>query len=328
MTELIHAPVTSNQVGKFSKRDRIISNVIDCVLSGWPSKVNEQFKPYLCRRNELSVESSCLIWGNKIVIPFQLRQKLLTELHENHPRIVRMKALARSYIWWPNIDNDIEMTVKSCNSCQMNQTMSSKAPIHPWQKTTAPWMRIHVDFAGSFLGKMFLIIYDFYSKWIDAIPMTNITSSAVIDCLRSTFSIHGIPCFIVSENGLVSEEFKKFCKLNGMKHLTITPYHPSSNGAAERSVQTFKTSLKKIIEGKPVKDLNAILQCFLLTYRTTPHCATDTSPAELLFRRKLNTRLSFINPTLLNTINSHRDNFCKFHHYSKGLRQFYSGDKV
>ena len=230
-----------------------------------------------------------------------------------------MKALACSYIWWPNIDNDIEMTVKSCNSCQMNQAMPSKAPIHPWEKTTAPWMRIHVDFAGPFLGKMFLIIYDSYSKWIDAIPMTNITSSAVIDCLRSTFSIHGIPYFIVSDNGpsLVSEEFKKFFKLNGIKHLTIAPYHPSSNGAAERSVQTFKTSLKKIIEGKPVKDLNAILQRFLLTYRTTPHCTTHTSPAELLFRRKLNTRLSFINPTLLNTVNSHGENFRKFHHYQK-----------
>ena len=138
MTELIHAPVTSNEVGAFSKRDPIVSNVIDYVLFGWPSKVNEQFKPYLCRRNELSVENSCLIWGNKVVIPFQLRQKLLTELHENHPGIVRMKALAHSYIWWPNIDNDIEMTVKLCNSCQMNQTMQSKAPIHPWEKQQLP----------------------------------------------------------------------------------------------------------------------------------------------------------------------------------------------
>ena len=177
---------------------------------------------------------------------------------------------------------------------------------------------------------MFLIIYDSYSKWIAAIPMTNITSSAVINCLRSTFSIHGIPYFIVSDNGPshVSEEVKTFCKLNGIKHLTIASYHPSSNGAAKHSVQTFKTSLKKIIEGKPVKDLNAILQPFLLTYRTTLHCTTHTSPAELFFRRKLNTRLSFINPTLLNTINSHGDNFRKFHHYSKGLRQFYPGDKV
>ena len=48
MTELIHAPVNSNEVGEFSKRDPIISNVVDYVLSGWSSKVNQQFKPYLC----------------------------------------------------------------------------------------------------------------------------------------------------------------------------------------------------------------------------------------------------------------------------------------
>ena len=93
-------------------------------------------------------------------------------------------------------------------------------------------MRIHIDFAGPFLGKMFLIIYDSYSKWIDAIPMTNITSSEVIDRLKCTFSIHGIPYFIVSDNGpsLESQKFNTFCKLNEIKHLTIAPYHLSSNG--------------------------------------------------------------------------------------------------
>ena len=114
--------------------------------------------------------------------------------------------------------------------------------------------------------------------------MTNITSSAVIDRLRCTFSIHGIPYFIVSDNQplLANQEFNTFCKLNGIKYLTIAPYHHLCNGAAERPIQTFKTSLKKVIEGKEVQELNTILQCFLLTYRTTPHCQTHTSPAELL----------------------------------------------
>ena len=130
-----------------------------------------------------------MAWGNKTVIPFQLREKILTELHENHPDVVKMKALACCYVWWPNIDSEIEMTMKSCKSCQVNQAMPARAAIHPWEKTTAPWARIHIDFAGPFLGKMFLIIYDSYSKWIDAITMTNITSSAVIDRLRCTFSL-------------------------------------------------------------------------------------------------------------------------------------------
>ena len=76
MTELIHA-VTSKEIGEVLKRDPIISNVFDFVLCGWPSKVNKQHKPYFCSRNELAVESSCLIWGNKVVIPFQLRENIL-----------------------------------------------------------------------------------------------------------------------------------------------------------------------------------------------------------------------------------------------------------
>ena len=161
--------------------------------------------------------------------------------------------------------------------------MPAKAPIHPWEKTNAPWMRIHIDFAGPFLGKMLLIIYD---------------------------------------------SFNTFCKLNGIKHLTIASYHPSSNDAVERSVQMFKISLKKIIEGKEVKELNTTLQRFLLTYRTTQHSQTHMSPAELLFNRKLNTRLNFVKPILTDTIASHKDNFCRFHYYSKNLSQFYPGDRV
>ena len=138
-----------------------------------------------------------------------------------------MKDLACSDVWGPNIDSEVGMTVKSCKSCQRNQAMPAIAQIHPWEKTTAPWMRIHIDFAGPFLEKMFLIIYDSYSKWTDAIPMTNITSPSVISHFRCTFCIHGIPYFKVSYNGpsLASQEFNNFHKLNEIKHLMIAPYH-------------------------------------------------------------------------------------------------------
>ena len=111
----------------------------------------------------MSVESDCLIWGNRVIILFHLRNKILTELHENHPGIVRMKALACSYVWWAGMDIEIENTVKSCNACQINHIMSAKAPAHPWEKTTSPWVRLHIDFAGPFLDKMFFIIYDSFS---------------------------------------------------------------------------------------------------------------------------------------------------------------------
>ena len=108
---------------------------------------------------------------------------------------------------------------------------------------------MHSDFAGPSLDKMFFIIYDLFLKWINVIPMKNIKATSVISCLRNVFSTHGIPYFLVRDNGssFSRQEFNEFCKVKGIKHLKIAPYHPSSNGAAEHSVQTFKTELKKII---------------------------------------------------------------------------------
>ena len=42
----------------------------------------------------------------------------LKELHQSHPGFVRMKAIARSYFWWPCLDQDIEAPVKGCTPCQ------------------------------------------------------------------------------------------------------------------------------------------------------------------------------------------------------------------
>ena len=71
-----------------------------------------------------------------------------------------MKSLARSYIWWLSMDKMIENWVKNCSLCQINQNMPNAAPSHPWESTTKPWVRVHLDFAGPFLGKMYLIIVD------------------------------------------------------------------------------------------------------------------------------------------------------------------------
>ena len=330
MTELSHSPVTSKEVSSFSKRDPIVSSVIEYVQTGWPNKPPEGLIPYYTRRDELSVVDSCLLWGNRVVIPFQLRLKVLEELHDNHPGIIRMKSLARSYVWWPTMDKSIEDTVKSCKSCQIHQAMPAKAPIHSWEHPNSPWVRIHLDFARPFMGKMFLILFDSYSKWIDVFPMPDIKSKSTINCLRISFSNHGLPHLIVTDNGasFVSEEFQNFCKHNGIKHITIAPYHPSSNGPAERAVQTFKTAMKKITEGKTsCTDLNTSICRFLLSYRSTPHSTTNLSPAELLFNRKIKTRISLTKPHL-NKISLDQERQILVSQYSKKLRMFYNGELV
>ena len=56
--------------------------------------------------------------------------------------------LARSYVWWPRIDADIESTVSACIRCQENRHQPAKAPLHPWEWPAQPWQRVHIDFAG------------------------------------------------------------------------------------------------------------------------------------------------------------------------------------
>ena len=180
--------------------------------------------------------------GKTVEIPFQLRERVINELHDCHPGIFKMKALARSHFWWPSLDEMIKTCVKQCKTCQVNQNMPASAPIHHWERTTKPWVRIHIDFAGPYLGKIFSVLTDTYSKWMNIYSMSDIKAVTLIDALRTSFAAHGLPYTIVRDNGpsFTSKEFKNFIHKNGIKYVTTAPYHPSSNGTAERAVQTFK----------------------------------------------------------------------------------------
>ena len=90
------------------------------------------------------------------------------------------------------------------------------------------------------------------------------TSLVTIQLLRNTFARFGIPQIIVTDNGtcFTSVEFENFMKTNGISHITTAPYHPQSNGLAERMVQTFKNGMKKFKEGS----IDLKLTRFLLSY--------------------------------------------------------------
>ena len=237
-----------------------------------------------------------------------------------------MKSLARRFVWWPGMDQHIEETVKTCSECQQSQPSPPVAPLCSWQWPTRPWSRIHIDFAGPMDNRTFLVIIDAHSKWIEVFPMNSTTSTATIQVLRTTFSRYGLPESIVSDNGpqFTSSEFAQFCHLNGIRHVRVPPYHPSSNGLAERAVQTFKKGFKKMSEGT-VQDKIAR---FLFSYRITPQTSTGISPAELLMGRTLRSRLHLLTPSLPQKI-EYRQEKQKLHHDKKAVeRTFAEGEKV
>ncbi len=244
--------VTAENVRSWTAKDPILARVRQVLLMGGVfQKESPEFKPYAARQTELSVQDGCILWGARVIVPLQGRKDVLQQLHQCHPGISRMKALAQSYFWWPKLDDDIETLAKSCSTCQEHMKAPATAPLHPWEWPEKPWKRIHIDYAGPFLGHMFLILVNTHSKWMDVYPVSTASSGITIDCLRKSFSNHGLSEMLVSDNAacFVSTEFKEFMNKNGTRHVTSAPFHASSNGLAERAVQTLKTMMKKAGEG-------------------------------------------------------------------------------
>ena len=137
-----------------------MKRVLNYVLLGWPEKSSDDIKSYRQKQYELTVEDGCLMWGHRVVIPQVLREKLLQELHDAHMGVVRMKCLARSYIWWPGLDRDIESLAKKCETCLQNASNPPRANLHVWDWPDGPNERIHVDFLGPINNRMFMTIID------------------------------------------------------------------------------------------------------------------------------------------------------------------------
>ena len=112
--------------------------------------------------------------------------------------------------------------------------------------------------------------------------------------------------------------------MNGIKHITSATYHPSTNGMAERAVQTVKEGPKRLTCGT----LETRLSRFLFTYRITPHTTTNTSPAELLMKRKPKSTLDLVRPDLTSSVNTKQQKQKQYNDIHSKQREFSIGDNV
>lgn len=292
---LCDLPLNYKDIALSTKSDPVLARVLDFIMNGWPETVNDDLKVYQRRKLELTCEDGCILWGSRVVIPSKHRAQALEELHSQHFGIVRTKSLARSYLWFPGIDLAIEGMVKSCSTCQTVQHDPTPT-VRPWIYPDMPWYRVHADLA-TYKSKNYLILVDSHSKWPEAIELSSTNSASLIIELQRVFSTHGFPAVFVTDNGpqFVSKEFEEYLRKNGIRHCLSPYYHAASNGQAERTVQTIKGFLKKLTADN--RDVREQVSDYLLAYRNTTHPLTNRSPAELLMKRQLRTRLSLVKPS-------------------------------
>lgn len=286
-------PLTVDELSTATGKDETIRTLIQALSHGRMCNAKDRFD---VNQSEFSIQQGCLMRGIRVYIPVILRERVLNELHSAHFGMTKMKSLARGYCWWPKMDMDIELLVSNCKLCQGVRPEERKVFTHHWVAPNGPFERVHADFAGPIHGQYLFILVDAYTKWPEVHVFNNITSETTITKCREIFATFGIPHCFVSDWGtqFTSHEFYNFLKNNGIQHKKGAPYHPATNGQAERYVQTVKDKLKTI--SCPKNEFRTQIAKILFAYRRAIHSTTGKSPAMMMFGRQIRNRLDLMIP--------------------------------
>ncbi|KAK0135266.1 hypothetical protein N1851_028900 [Merluccius polli] len=240
----------------------------------------------------LSASEDIILRGNRIVMPLSLQQRVLELAHESHQGIAKTKALLREKVWFPNIDQQAEALSRNCLACQATTPITRTEPLKMSELPEAPWHSVSADFYGPLpSGEYLLVIVDDYTRYPVVNTIRSTSANVVVPSMDSVFAMFGIPRVVRTDNGppFNGSQFAQFASYMGFHHRKITPLWPQANATAER----FMRTLGKIIRIAPMQGLpwKQQLNIFLREYRSTPHCTTGRSPAELMFQRPMNTKI-------------------------------------
>ena len=320
-TVIADAPVSNSRIEKIKtecERDEETQLLLSYVRNGFPdhSRLSGVLRQYHALASDLYEQDGLILYKNRIVIPSTMRKDILYRIHEGHLGMDKCKALARSAVFWPGINQDIENLIGRCPTCNMFRRNQAAEPMTPHPVPATAYEKVGVDIFTIF-GKDYLLVVDYFSKYPEYVQLSSKSADAVIQQLKTIFSRHGIPEVVMCDNNpFNSYAMNRFADAWGFKIVTSSPRYPKSNGQVERCVQTVKQLMKKSVESR--QDIAIAM----LQYRNAPIAGCEYSPAQLLFNRSLKSRI----PALATSINGsttlndqrrhlqHRQQRHKFYH--------------
>lgn len=240
---------------------------------------------YQAFEKELGVIDGILVRNDRIVLPAKLRPRALRIAHRGHPGVVAMRRNIREKIWWPCMDRDVADAVQECAGCA---AVSKQHPPEPMVRKEMPdraWQEIGIDFFSAKECATFLVIVDYYSRFLKVIEMRTTNAVKTIEALETVFREQTFPETIRSDNGppFASEEFAKYCESKNIRLVRTIPYWPQMNGLVERQNQGILRALR--IAKVTNCDWRKAVEDYVYMYNTTPHSVTEKAPLELMTGR-------------------------------------------
>ena len=199
-----HLPATSRRLKEIHEAqqvDKTCNKLFHYIQSGWPvsSKSNGEVKPLIPLRAEMNVQEGLIFQGDRIWIPQKMRTEILDKIHAGHKGIVKCKERARQSVWWRTINQDIEKKVINCPICTLHRIQHAE-PLIPTALPEYPWQKVATDLF-QWKGMSYLLVVDYYSRFIEIAKLSGTSSGEVIHHLKSIFACYGIPEELVSDNG-------------------------------------------------------------------------------------------------------------------------------
>ncbi|KAK3917305.1 hypothetical protein KUF71_026150 [Frankliniella fusca] len=283
-------PVTDQKlqdIKNATKEDGTLRLIMQYVMNGWPKHYSElpaDCKPYWQHRPDLHVQDGLLLKEKKIVLPSSLRREIMAKLHAGHAGRDKTIARARLSLYWPNYTEDIEAFVAECHTCAKFRPRLSKPEMMPHEIPLLVWNKLGMDLM-KYGGQEYLVLMDYFSKWLEIVPVTDKRAVTIVSVLSQIFATHGYPATIICDNvPFNAYELQKYAA-GKFDIITTSPTYASSNGLAESAVNIAKQIMKKADEDKkPYGEL-------LREYRATPISGYEFSPAQILFSRQIKTEV-------------------------------------
>ena len=269
-----------------TKKDPILERITNRIITNKWSGCSIAERPYKVFRHRLTVEQGVIFSGDLIVPPKSMQQEIIKAVHDDvHCGMEATKQRLRLEAWWPGYSSDVERYVGSCEKCIKIKPFRPTTR-HHWPEEEEAWSRVHMDHAYLPGTGLLFILVDAYSGWPEVIRVPNREAKTVLQVLRVIFARNGVPKTLVSDNAaeFTDKRLLQWLEKIGCRPMKTPPYSPTSNGIAERMVQTVKMGLKAYSADKGV-DFDSYLARLLLSYRTIPHAGRKNSPSAMMGRQ-------------------------------------------